>query len=159
GRVRQGRRSLVARAVLRQCSGELSRRVRKEHLHSRPRAVPQDAPRLVPAAPSAAAQLVEAAESVSRGSSGSRLGHLLAEDLRGAGMTAADFDPASAAIVIVTFNRSHLLSGLLTSIRSMDPKPGRVVVIDNASSDDTTEVVDSFRSDIGTEIVYRRLES
>ena len=73
-------------------------------------------------------------------------------------MTSAAFDPASATIVIVTFNRSHLLTGLLTSISRMDPKPGHVVVIDNASSDDTTEVVESFRTTIGTEIVYRRLE-
>ena len=73
-------------------------------------------------------------------------------------MTAA-FDPASAAIVIVTFNRSHLLKGLLTSIRTMDPKPGRVVIIDNASTDDTTALVDSFRDGLGTEIVYRRLET
>src|SRR5690606_12900499 len=74
-------------------------------------------------------------------------------------MTAAEFDPASAAIVIVTFNRSHLLRGLLTSIRAMDPQPGRVVIVDNASADDTTEVVESFRDDLGTEIVYRRLET
>lgn len=68
------------------------------------------------------------------------------------------FDPASASIVVVTFNRSQLLRGLLSSIRAMDPKPGRVVIIDNASSDDTTAVVDSFRDGIGAEIVYRRLE-
>ncbi len=68
------------------------------------------------------------------------------------------FDPASATIVIVTFNRSHLLTGLLTSITAMEPKPGREVIVDNASSDDTTEVVESFRASIGTEIVYRRLE-
>lgn len=76
-------------------------------------------------------------------------------------MTAAPaaFDPTAATIVIVTFNRSHLLSGLLTSITAMDPKPGHVVIIDNASSDDTTAVVDSFRDRIGTEIVYRRLET
>ncbi len=69
------------------------------------------------------------------------------------------FDPRSAAIVIVTFNRSGLLTRLLTSISAMDPKPGRVVIIDNASVDDTTAVVESFRESIGTEIVYRRLET
>lgn len=69
-----------------------------------------------------------------------------------------DFSPASATIVIVTYNRSHLLRGLLESIGRMDPKPGHVVVIDNASADDTTEVVDSLREAVGTEIVYRRLE-
>ncbi|UYO98180.1 glycosyltransferase [Microbacterium sp. M28] len=73
-------------------------------------------------------------------------------------MTSAVFDPATATIVIVTFNRSHLLTGLLNSIAGMDPQPGHVVIIDNASSDDTTEVVESFRQTIGTEIVYRRLE-
>ena len=70
----------------------------------------------------------------------------------------AAFDPASATIVVVTFNRSGLLRRLLTSIVDMDPKPGHLVIIDNASEDDTAEVVESFRDTIGTEIVYRRLE-
>lgn len=73
--------------------------------------------------------------------------------------TSEAFDPATAAIVVVTFNRSQLLAGLLTSIRNMDPKPGRVIVIDNASADNTTEVVESFRDDLGTELVYRRLDT
>lgn len=68
------------------------------------------------------------------------------------------FDPAGATIVVVTYNRSHLLAKLLVSITEMDPKPGHVVIVDNASGDDTTEVVESFRESIGTEIVYRRLE-
>ncbi len=69
------------------------------------------------------------------------------------------FDPASASIVVVTYNRSQLLTRLLTSISAMDPKPGHVVIVDNASSDDTTQVVESFRDTIGTDIVYRRLET
>lgn len=73
-------------------------------------------------------------------------------------MTAA-FDPAHATIAVVTYNRSGLLTRLLQSIERMDPKPGHLVIIDNASVDDTTEVVDSFRDRIGTEIVYRRLET
>ena len=73
--------------------------------------------------------------------------------------SSASFDPASATIAIVTYNRSHLLSRLLESIVAMDPKPGRVVIVDNASSDDTTEIVESFRDRIGAEIVYRRLET
>ncbi|WP_433676656.1 glycosyltransferase [Microbacterium gorillae] len=67
------------------------------------------------------------------------------------------FDPASATIVVVTYNRSALLTRLLTSIEAMDPKPGHLVIVDNASVDDTTAVVDSFRERIGTEIVYQRL--
>jgi len=69
------------------------------------------------------------------------------------------FDPAASTIVIVTFNRSNLLAGLLKSITTMDPKPGNVVIIDNASVDDTTEVVESFRDGIGTELVYRKLDT
>lgn len=71
----------------------------------------------------------------------------------------AAFDPASAAITIVTYNRSALLTRLLESITVMDPKPGRVVVIDNASADDTTEVVESFRARLGAELLYRRLDT
>jgi len=68
------------------------------------------------------------------------------------------FDPSSATIVVVTYNRSGLLARLLESIVRMDPKPGHVVVIDNASSDDTGEVVESFRERLGAQLVYRRLE-
>jgi rhamnopyranosyl-N-acetylglucosaminyl-diphospho-decaprenol beta-1,3/1,4-galactofuranosyltransferase len=69
------------------------------------------------------------------------------------------FDPASATIAIVTYNRSGLLTRLLESITRMDPKPGHVVVIDNASVDDTTELVASFQERLGTKLVYRRLET
>ncbi|MGX1701292.1 glycosyltransferase family 2 protein [Microbacterium sp. NPDC055357] len=72
---------------------------------------------------------------------------------------ATSFDPASATIAVVTFNRSGLLTRLLESIERMEPKPGHVVIVDNASSDDTTEVVESFRARIGTDLVYRRLDT
>ncbi len=72
---------------------------------------------------------------------------------------APSFAPENATITVVTFNRSALLTRLLESITAMDPKPGHVVIVDNASSDDTTAVVDSFRPRIGTEIVYRRLDT
>jgi glycosyltransferase involved in cell wall biosynthesis len=83
----------------------------------------------------------------------------VAEDIRGRIVTeTAIFDPASATIVVVTYNRSGLLTRLLESMVVMDPKPGHVVIVDNASGDDTTAVVESFRERIGAEIVYRRLE-
>jgi rhamnopyranosyl-N-acetylglucosaminyl-diphospho-decaprenol beta-1,3/1,4-galactofuranosyltransferase len=69
------------------------------------------------------------------------------------------FDPASATIAIVTYNRSGLLTRLLESITAMDPKPGHVVVVDNASVDDTSDVVASFRERVGAELVYRRLDT
>ncbi|WP_433776808.1 glycosyltransferase family 2 protein [Microbacterium sp. gxy059] len=68
------------------------------------------------------------------------------------------FDPQSATIAVVTYNRSALLTRLLESIERMDPRPGHVVIVDNASSDDTTEVVEGFRSRLGSEIVYQRLD-
>ena len=74
----------------------------------------------------------------------------------------AGFDPATATITVVTFNRSALLTRLLDSITAMDPKPGHLVIVDNASTDDTTDVVESYRERIaasGTEIVYRRLDT
>lgn len=73
--------------------------------------------------------------------------------------TPTTFDPASATIAIVTYNRSSLLTRLLESIARMDPKPGHVVIVDNASVDDTGPVVESFRERIGTDIVYRRLDT
>lgn len=72
------------------------------------------------------------------------------------------FDPATATIAVVTYNRSALLTRLLDSIVAMDPRPGHVVVVDNASSDDTIEVVESYRGRLaggGTELVYRRLDT
>jgi rhamnopyranosyl-N-acetylglucosaminyl-diphospho-decaprenol beta-1,3/1,4-galactofuranosyltransferase len=74
--------------------------------------------------------------------------------------TAAQFDPATATIAIVTYNRSGLLTRLLGSITAMDPKPGHVVIVDNASTDDTADVVESYRERLGdTTIVYRRMET
>jgi rhamnopyranosyl-N-acetylglucosaminyl-diphospho-decaprenol beta-1,3/1,4-galactofuranosyltransferase len=73
-------------------------------------------------------------------------------------MTNETFDPASATIAVVTYNRSGLLTRLLESVIGMDPKPGRIVIIDNASTDDTTELVESYRERLGTELVYRRLD-
>ncbi len=69
------------------------------------------------------------------------------------------FDPATAAIVVVTYNRSALLERLLQSIARMDPKPGRVVIVDNASSDGTGETVAGYADTLGPEILYRRLET
>ncbi len=72
---------------------------------------------------------------------------------------AGGFDPATATIAVVTFNRSHLLSRLLDSILGMDPKPGHVVIVDNASTDDTTDVVESYRDRLDAGLVYRRLDT
>jgi len=82
----------------------------------------------------------------------------LATDIPEAAST-TPFDPASATIAIVTYNRSGLLSKLLDSLAVMDPKPGHVVVVDNASTDDTTALVESYRDRLGVDLVYRRLDT
>lgn len=45
------------------------------------------------------------------------------------------------ALVVVTFNRSGYLRGLLESVAALDPAPERVIVVDNASTDDTAAVL------------------
>ena len=45
------------------------------------------------------------------------------------------------AITIVTFNRSTFLKELLASAAAMDTAPFRVVVVDNASTDNTQDVI------------------
>jgi rhamnopyranosyl-N-acetylglucosaminyl-diphospho-decaprenol beta-1,3/1,4-galactofuranosyltransferase len=74
------------------------------------------------------------------------------------GAVATAFDPATATIAVVTYNRSALLTRLLESIVRMEPKPGHVVIVDNASTDGTAEVVETYRERLGTELVYRRLD-
>jgi GT2 family glycosyltransferase len=61
-------------------------------------------------------------------------------------------------MVVVTYNRCALLATLLESIGRMDPAPGRVVVVDNASVDDTAAVVDGFRAQLEPELVHHRME-
>lgn len=69
----------------------------------------------------------------------------------------ASFEPSDTAIVIVTYNRSHLLDRLLTSIQVMDPAPGHVVIIDNASADDTHEIVEKHAAELAAKVVYKKL--
>lgn len=50
------------------------------------------------------------------------------------------------AIVIVTFNRVDLLKKLLSSIAEMSPPPAHVVIVDNASTDQTATAVTKWES-------------
>jgi GT2 family glycosyltransferase len=47
----------------------------------------------------------------------------------------------SVAIVVVTHNRAHLLEPMLAGLGLLDPAPDGVIVVDNASSDRTAEVL------------------
>ncbi|MGP9527827.1 glycosyltransferase [Arthrobacter sp. S41] len=67
------------------------------------------------------------------------------------------FSPSDTAIVIVTYNRSHLLDRLLSSIQVMNPSPGHVVIIDNDSADDTHEIVAKHTSELAPTVIYQKL--
>lgn len=54
--------------------------------------------------------------------------------------------PGTLAIAIVTFNRSALLDELLASAAAMSPAADRIIVVDNASSDATQEVITSWQA-------------
>ena len=64
------------------------------------------------------------------------------------------------AIAIVTFNRAALLDELLQSASTMTTAPDRIVVVDNASTDDTQEVVTRWQAKIGPDVlVNHRMET
>jgi len=52
-----------------------------------------------------------------------------------------DADSAHVFLVITTFNRAEHLRGLLASITGLDPAPAGVVVVDNASTDGTADLL------------------
>lgn len=60
-------------------------------------------------------------------------------------------------IVITTFNRRDYLKSLFDSISQLSPAPAGVVVIDNASTDDTEAVVTA--TELGVPLHYRRLDA
>ncbi|MBD8868719.1 glycosyltransferase family 2 protein [Nocardioides donggukensis] len=49
----------------------------------------------------------------------------------------------SVAVVVVTYNRAHLLGGMLAGLAGLTRTPDAVFVIDNASSDHTRAVLDA----------------
>ncbi|GAA1341451.1 glycosyltransferase [Arthrobacter roseus] len=61
-------------------------------------------------------------------------------------------------LVITTFNRSAYLKNLLASVAKLDPAPTGVVVVDNASSDDTTTVIQVAAKQFPIPLVHHRLE-
>ena len=64
------------------------------------------------------------------------------------------------AIAIVTFNRSALLDELLTSAAAMSTQPDHIIVVDNASTDDTQDVVRAWESKFPSGVlVNHRMET
>jgi len=68
--------------------------------------------------------------------------------------------PGKIAIAIVTFNRSTYLKELLASAAAMDTAPYTIVVVDNASTDDTQTVIEDAKRNFGEGVVINhRLET
>lgn len=65
---------------------------------------------------------------------------------------------SDVCIVVVTYKRSALLSVLLTSIAALTVKPAHVVIVDNASGDDTGDVVSAFAKEFGESKVTYALQ-
>lgn len=67
---------------------------------------------------------------------------------------------APFAIAIVTFNRSELLDELLASAFAMEESADFVVVVDNASTDNTQEVVTRWQEKFGADVlINQRLDT
>lgn len=60
--------------------------------------------------------------------------------------------------VVVTYNRADFLRNLLDSFARLDTAPARILVVDNASSDHTPEVVAQAIAAGGPPIEYERLD-
>ena len=49
----------------------------------------------------------------------------------------------TVAVVVVTFNRADLLAGMLEGLAALERRPDAVIVVDNASTDHTREVLEA----------------
>ena len=58
----------------------------------------------------------------------------------------------SVAVVVVTYNRADLLARMLAGLAALDPAPDAVIVVDNASTDHTPEVLAACELD-GLEVL------
>ena len=63
----------------------------------------------------------------------------------------------SVTVVVTTFNRAGYLSRLLDSLRRLDPAPAAVVVVDNASTDSTGEVLEAAAASFPVPLTVHRL--
>ncbi len=64
----------------------------------------------------------------------------------------------SVIAVVVTWNRSALLERILRAIDAQETRPGALVVVDNASTDDTPELLDRLRMELTVPLRVLRLE-
>ncbi|MCC9196088.1 glycosyltransferase [Arthrobacter sp. zg-Y820] len=74
-------------------------------------------------------------------------------------MSGSDLSVPGTALtlVITTFNRAGYLRGLLDSVAALDPAPERIIVVDNASTDDTQAIISAAASRLPMPVVNLRL--
>ena len=65
----------------------------------------------------------------------------------------AEAAPESVAVVVVTYNRAGLLRGMLDGLAAQTRRPDLVLVVDNASTDDTRAVLEA-RTDLPLETLH-----
>jgi glycosyltransferase involved in cell wall biosynthesis len=64
--------------------------------------------------------------------------------------------PPTITVFVPTYNRAHLLGRVFESLNAQTFKDFEWVIVDNASSDNTEELVHSWQQDAAYEIRYRR---
>jgi len=60
----------------------------------------------------------------------------------------------SISVVIVTLNRAELLQDALVSLVRQERQPDEVIVVNNGSTDNTKEIVLSFRNKLKIKYIY-----
>src|SRR4051812_45850221 len=66
--------------------------------------------------------------------------------------------PARVAAVVVTWNRARLVERILRAVDAQTRRPDVVVVVDNASTDETPAVLSRLAEELTVPLVVRRLE-
>lgn len=61
----------------------------------------------------------------------------------------------AVTVVVTTFNRANYLRGLLETIALMDPAPANVIVVNNASTDNTADVI--AQANLPVPLIHHRL--
>ena len=62
----------------------------------------------------------------------------------------------SISVIVITFNRAKSLQDTLLSLARQERQPDEVIVVDNASTDNTKEIVLSFRNKFNIKYIYEK---
>lgn len=79
--------------------------------------------------------------------------------MTGSSPAASDPRLADFYIVITTYNRAPYLERLLETVAALSPAPDAVVLVDNASTDNTAEVIAAAAGHSAVPLIHHRLES